>query len=439
MTELFGTDGIRGQAGEFPLTYENVQQHIGHAIGTYFADNEGVIPIGFDTRASSPVLAEALSRGIRRAGVDVEMLGVTPTPAVAYRTRERDDALAGVVITASHNPYQDNGIKVFNAKGEKLTDKTQAVLNELMQPDQSRFFASQCGEEIIDHGEARENYLGFLVDSVRGEDFSEVKIALDMAHGATSGYAKRLFKELGAHVLPLACRPNGKNINEQCGAVDTRLLKAFVRNGYIGAAFDGDGDRIMMVDEKGRQLNGDHMLYINAVAQGELGVVATQMSNKGLEDRLWFHSGIDLHRTNVGDRYVMEGLRETHYKLGGEQSGHIIFPDIIATGDGMLAAIQTIKNYRQKQSLAEWYDELPMLPQAIVNISGLPQEILEEETVQALLEERSAEIGVNGRLFVRASGTEKKIRVMVESSDDAEALARDVASELEALSVAKKS
>lgn len=420
---LFGTDGIRGRAGTYPLTFEGARQ-VGRAISTNFATEGDLTVIGFDTRESSPALAAGLSKGLTETGMNVGFLDVVPTPAVSYIAKQLG-AAAGVMITASHNPYKDNGIKVFNGDGSKLDDYDQIRLNNLINGTK---FNKGSGKEH-DSRHYVHYYLEYLA-STAGEGFSDIHIALDMANGATTEYASRVFKMLGAKVLALFDKPSGININEECGATNTRALEQTIRQGQanIGAAFDGDGDRIMMVDEKSRQLNGDHLLYINAVARGETGVVATQMSNKGLESAL-NEKGIQLHRTDVGDRYVYEGLRQNNLILGGEQSGHLIFKDLMPTGDGILAAIQTIRNYRAKEELSAWCDEVPMLPQTIVNVRKILKNDLEQPKVKKLIQKYEEQLGNSGRLNIRASGTEDLVRVMVEA-ENAQEMAEQIAGEL---------
>jgi phosphoglucosamine mutase len=411
--DLFGTDGIRGEAGKPPLDSQTVLK-IGQAIGAYFTEPGDLILIGRDPRESSYAIATALTAGLSSMGVRTKVMGVLPTPGLAYLT-SMSEAKAGVMITASHNPFKDNGIKVFAGHGGKLPDNTEAALNELINSSlSSRGFGQPANLKL-----SVDKYENFLVDSAKDSVFTDMQIILDMANGATSGVATRVFKALGAQVTPMFDQPDGRNINVSCGATSTAALQEAVKasEGSVGAAFDGDGDRVMLVDEQGRQLNGDHILYILAITGHHREVVATIMSNMGLERALKQHD-IKLHRVNVGDRYVLEALGESGLKLGGEQSGHIILPELTTTGDGILAAIQTLRNVRDSgRSLASWYDELVLLPQALVSIPLEDKAILNVPEIRAFIETQAAELEGEGRLNIRPSGTEPIARIMVESPD----------------------
>jgi phosphoglucosamine mutase len=428
-TQLFGTDGIRGLVGQYPLDAVGAQQ-IGKAIASHFARPGEVIMIGSDPRESSADLVTAVSAGITAMGVHVLNVGVVPTPGLAYLTSQETEAKAGVMITASHNPYTDNGIKVFTADGGKLSDSIQDSLNTLIN--------SQIADEGIgvatDEPGRVGDYEAFLVDSAIGSPFDGLRFALDCANGAASAIAVQVFEKLGAIVVPLFDHPDGKNINAQCGTTDTAALEQAVQQRALdaGAAFDGDADRVALIDGKGRRLSGDHLLYILAITGHHRGVVATDMSNGGLELALR-KRGIDLHRTAVGDRYVLEGLAETGYKLGGEQSGHIIQTTFSTTGDGLLAAVQTLQQVRSSgKSLAKWYDELTLLPQELLNISLADQNLLNDPGVVSYLAAQIIDLGDNGRLITRASGTEPKLRIMVEAPD-APKRAKAIAEQLSAL------
>lgn len=425
---LFGTDGIRGPTGVWPLDAAGARQ-IGKAVGAYFTQPGELVLVGADPRESSPMLVAAVIEGLVVMGVRIENVGVLPTPGLAYLTKQRQAAV-GVMITASHNPYTDNGIKVFARGGEKLTDEVESSLNGLIDsniPERKR-------GEVIANEAAVKAYEAFLVDCAGGASFDGLNIALDAANGATSGVAQRAFEVLGAQVVTLFDQPNGTNINVACGATDTAALQQVVREQGLdaGAAFDGDGDRVVLVDGQGRALTGDHVLYILAVTSQQPGVVATLMSNVGLVKRLQDH-GIKTQRTAVGDRYVLEGLAETGWSLGGEQSGHIILGDLVNTGDGLVTAIVTLARVRASgKTLAEWYDDLPLLPQALVNIPVADQELLQRPEVSDFITLQTAKLGDTGRLNIRPSGTEPKARVMVEAPD-AETLAADIAGQLSAL------
>jgi phosphoglucosamine mutase len=411
--ELFGTDGIRGPAYEWPLNKSGAEQ-IGRAIGTQFAQEGEHVVLGYDTRESSPMLAKALTEGLNASGVHVDDLGVVPTPGLAYTTA-KTEARAGVMITASHNPAPDNGIKVFGPEGRKLSDATEAELND-------RIMSTIPDRNIRgDHHKAwrRVNdYRRFLANTIEG-NLKGMTIALDTANGAASGIAGQLFGYLGANVGTFFDKPDGRNINDGCGATDTEALQDAVYTGHydMGFAFDGDADRLIAVDEKGRKLNGDHILYILAKTLDYDAVVATQMTNMGMEQALR-QEGRILHRTDVGDRYVLEGMAETGARLGGEQSGHIIIADKLWTGDGMLAAVQLARAVRDSpMSLAEWYDQVPMLPQSIVNIDTPHKHRVGEAHIVDYVTAQNKALASAGRLNVRASGTQNQVRVMVESAD----------------------
>lgn len=409
----FGTDGIRGPAYEWPLNKSGAEQ-IGRAIGAQFAQEGEYVVLGYDTRESSPMLAKALSEGLNASGVHVDHLGVVPTPGLAYATA-KTEARAGVMITASHNPASDNGIKVFDSDGRKLADATEVELNGRIMsiiPDRNvRGEPRAAGRRVND-------YRRFLANTIDG-DLRGMTIALDTANGAASGIAGQLFGDLGANVGTFFDKPDGQNINDGCGATDTEALQDAVYAGHydMGFAFDGDADRLIAVDEKGRKLNGDHILYILAKTMGYDKVVATQMTNMGMEQALT-QDGHTLYRTDVGDRYVLEGMAAHGALLGGEQSGHIIIADKLWTGDGMLAAIQVARAVRDsRMSLAEWYDQVPMLPQSIVNIDTPYKHRVGETHIADYVASQNEALKGTGRLNVRASGTQNQVRVMVESAD----------------------
>ncbi|MEK7594540.1 MAG: phosphoglucosamine mutase [Patescibacteria group bacterium] len=427
--ELFGTDGVRGLAGKYPLDDEGAVS-IGRAVGALFAEAEQRIIIAGDPRESSIDLVESLTKGLIEQGVNVTNVGVIPTPGLAYLTREGDEFVAGVMVTASHNPYEYNGVKVFDANGDKLSDETEAKLNGLIEdgtPDRGQGEASQDDQLI-------KTYEDFLVNSAEGLNLNGMALAIDSANGAASGIAERVFSHLGAQVTALSDSPDGRNINDKCGATNTAALEETVKVNKlsIGIALDGDADRLMLVDEQGRQVNGDYILYILAVARKLNGVVATVMSNLGFEQSL-AKQDIELDRVNVGDRYVLEGLASSGFKLGGEQSGHIILPELLATGDGMLAAVQIVRVLAASgKSLADWRDEVTMLPQALVNIALPDKARLDQPEVKSFVEGQTTQLAGNGRILIRPSGTEPLARVMVEAPD-AQALATKIADRLEEL------
>lgn len=427
--ELFGTDGVRGLVGDFPLNQDGMTK-IGRAVGTHFAQAGQAVVVGSDPRESSNDLVEYLTHGLNEVGVNVVNAGILPTPGIAYLAREHDEFVAGIMITASHNPYTYNGVKVFDKNGNKLPDETEALLNSLITngvPDRGRG-SHHADEKLIGR------YEDFLVSSAEGTKLNMLSIAVDSANGAASGLAQRVFERLGASVTPLFNQPDGKNINDGCGATDVKKLsREVVANKLsLGVAVDGDSDRLFLVDEQGREVKGDYILYILAVSNNLPGVVATVMSNIGFESSLT-KQNVKLVRTKVGDRYVLEGLAETGYKLGGEQSGHIILPDLLKTGDALLAAVQTLKAVGASgKSLAQWCDEVELLPQSIVNIPLQDKTLLDRPEVHDFVTKKTNELGEKGRLFIRASGTEHLGRVMVEAPE-AEHLAQQIAYELKDL------
>ncbi|HEY5442614.1 MAG TPA: phosphoglucosamine mutase [Candidatus Saccharimonadales bacterium] len=425
---VFGTDGIRGLAGEYPLD-EAGAKRVGQAVGKHFAQPGQAVVIASDPRESSAGLVKALTAGLNSVGVNVTLAGVLPTPGLAYVTRDGDFA-AGVMVTASHNLYQYNGIKVFDADGGKLSDDTEAELNKLIEAgtDEHDQGSSTTDEQLV------KSYEDFLVNSAGDLKLDSLALAVDTANGAASGLAERVFSRLGAQVTPLFDKPNGQNINAACGTTDTTAVSKAVLDGKLnlGIAVDGDADRVALIDDQGREVNGDHLLYILAVAGGFDGVVATVMSNLGLEQALERHN-IKLVRTAVGDRYVLEGLEQTGLRLGGEQSGHIIFTDLLKTGDGLLAAVQAMRVASPiGKSLAQWRDEVELLPQALVNIPVKDKARLEADDVQAFIKQQTEQLGERGRLLIRPSGTEPIARVMVEAPN-AQAAAEAIAKELKEL------
>ena len=427
--DLFGTDGVRGLAGQYPLDQTGAQQ-IGRAVGTYFAKTGERIVIGWDPRESSADLVAALTAGLTAVGVNVTAAGVIPTPGLAYLTREGRDFVAGVMVTASHNPYEYNGVKVFDGNGDKLADKTEAKLNSLIE---STIAARGSGRSSPDDT-LIQAYEDFLVASAGGLKLAGLRLAVDSANGAASGIAGRVFDRLGAQVTALFDKPDGRNINAGCGATDTKALaEAVIKNKLdLGIAVDGDADRLAFVDGQGREVNGDQLMYVLAVAGKFDGVVATVMSNFGFETALREHD-IALERVDVGDRYVLEGLQRTGFGIGGEQSGHIIFPKLLKTGDGLLAAVQTLRAVAGSgKNLAQWRDEVTLLPQALVNIKLADKASLDRPDIRAFIKEQTDGFSGKGRVLVRPSGTEPLARVMVEAPDAQEA-AQQIAAQLQNL------
>jgi phosphoglucosamine mutase len=427
--DLFGTDGVRGLAGQYPLDTAGAEQ-IGRAIGMQFAQPGDRVVIGCDPRESSAQIVADVSAGLNAVGIDVVQAGVLPTPGIAYLTREHNEFVAGVMITASHNPYQYNGIKVFDRRGDKLSDDTEATLNQLIDSD-----IAERGMGGVDSNPRLINeYEDFLVHSAPGLHLHNIRLAIDSANGAASGLAERVFTRLGAEVSVLSAKPDGKNINADCGATYTQPLQDIVqRDGLaLGIALDGDADRLIMADDQGREVKGDYLLYLLAVNGFQPGVVATVMSNLGFELALR-KKGIKLERTQVGDRYVLEGLEKTGFRLGGEQSGHIILPDLLKTGDALLAAVQVAQALNVSgRTLANWCDEVELLPQALVNISLQNAALLDEPAVKTFIAAQTEQLGTTGRLLIRPSGTEPLARVMVEAPD-AQATAERIAAQLQAI------
>jgi phosphoglucosamine mutase len=427
--DLFGTDGVRGLAGRYPLDQAGAEQ-IGRAVGTYFAEAGQRIVIGWDPRESSEDLVTALMTGLTAVGVNVTSVGILPTPGLAYLTREGQDFVAGVMVTASHNPYEYNGVKVFDANGDKLTDEIEAKLNSLIEST----IAARGSGTASDDATLIQAYENFLVSSAGGLKLAGLRLAVDSANGAASGIAERVFDRLGAQVTALFDDPDGRNINAGCGATDTKALAERVTADKLtlGIALDGDADRLAFVDDRGRKVNGDQLMYTLAVAGKFDGVVATVMSNFGFEMALREHD-IPLERVDVGDRYVLEGLQRTGFGLGGEQSGHIIFPKLLKTGDGLLAAIQTVRVLSASaKSLAQWRDEVALLPQALVNVELTDKTLLDRPEIQTFIKAQAVVFSGKGRVLVRSSGTEPLARVMVEAPD-AEQAAQEVAAKLQDL------
>ena len=434
----FGTDGIRGVAGDAPLTAEFAFQ-VGVAAAEALRDagkHTPTILIGSDTRRSGPMLANALSAGLASRGAEAVGLGVMPTPGVSYLAR-RLGADAGIVVSASHNPFADNGIKFFDAKGEKLSDALEADIERYLEVAD---LPSVTGEKVgtIRRHNRLENsdYFDFLV--ANGPDLGGLKIGLDCANGASYALAPEVFEALGAQVNTICAEPDGVNINTDCGSTHPDSIRRHVvENGLdLGATFDGDADRVLLVDRYGRLVSGDHMLAICALHRGEREVVSTIMGNLGLEHYLG-ERGVTLLRSAVGDRYVHELLNEKGLTLGGEQSGHLLFLDKAPTGDGILSALQTLAAVRALgKPLETWVDEIVMYPQTLLNVRVEPTlkaSVAEHEEVRQAVAEAALRLEGQGRINLRPSGTEPLVRVMVEGQDEAliEAVAKDVASVVE--------
>jgi len=429
--QLFGTDGIRGVAGEYPLDAPTVYA-VGAALGRWAARIHGAgseILIGMDTRESGPWLAAQAAGGIRQSGARVRFAGLVTTPGVAYLTRSHD-FVAGVMISASHNPYRDNGIKVFDHSGYKLPDDVEHALEqEILLLRDSASGEPEPGLEAS-HG-LDQAYLGYLA-STFPHRLDGMKLVLDCANGAAAHLAPRLFRGLGAEVIETGCSPDGRNINLDCGALHVEGLREAVlsRGATAGLAFDGDADRAILVSPAGRIVDGDAMLLITADAlwrkgtlrdhHGEPVVVATVMSNYGLEAALKAR-GVNLIRAGVGDKYVLEEMIRRGAPLGGEQSGHVIFHDYATTGDGMLTALRVLDAVRESgRTLDELSSDLKVYPQLLVNIRVREKRPLEgmagvQEEIQAAMRDFDG----LGRVLVRFSGTEPLARVMVEGPEQA--------------------
>ena len=432
--KLFGTDGIRGVAGQFPLDDKTVAT-IGRSLVMNLSVELGRAPriiIGRDTRESGPQIETSLARAAIAAGAAVQSAGVITTPGVAYITRSASFD-AGIVISASHNPYQDNGIKVFSPSGRKLADETERKIEaHVAETLDHNLILARDGVEWIRDQAAREQayyetYIDYLATIGAGLNLEGLRIAIDCANGAAWEIAPELFARLGARVEVLSAQPDGRNINEGCGSLHQEgLRRAVIEKGLdLGIAFDGDADRALFVDAGGNLIDGDATLLILAdylKKRGELSgdlVVATVMSNIGLEIALR-EKGIELIRAQVGDRYVLEELLDRGAKLGGEQSGHIIFPDISLAGDGMITAIELLRAVLASgRSLGNLAAQMTRYPQLLVNIrvrSKPPIETLPE--VVAEIERVERELEGRGRLLVRYSGTENLARVMIEGEDE---------------------
>jgi phosphoglucosamine mutase len=423
----FGTDGVRGTVGDPPMTVDFALR-LASAAARVLAPGGGTVLIGKDTRLSGYMFEAALEAGFTAAGANVLLAGPLPTPAVAYLCG-RLGADFGIVISASHNHYQDNGIKIFGANGEKLSDQQEAAIEALLDEPPLTLESAALGRarRVED---ARDDYQVFCRNVLRpGTDLSGMKLVVDCAHGAAYKVAPQVLADLGAEIIPIGCSPNGRNINQGCGSTQPALLATTVKGvgAQMGVALDGDGDRCVLVDEFGQLVDGDQLLYVLArdlKSRGELRgpVVGTVMSNLGLEQAL---AALDVTflRAAVGDRHVMAMLKEHGGQLGGETSGHIINLARAPTGDGLMTALQVLGVMKQTgEPLSSLIAGMARLPQVLVNVRiSQRMDLRAEPSVQAALAEIEAELGVRGRIVLRASGTEPLIRVMVEAIDAGEA------------------
>ncbi len=422
--KYFGTDGIRGRVGEFPITPDFVLK-LGWAAGRVFAgQGANRVIIGKDTRISGYMFESALEAGLSAAGVDVWLLGPMPTPAIAYLTRTFN-ACAGIVISASHNPYHDNGIKFFSSRGDKLPDDVELDI-ERMLDEPLEVVEPDCLGKARRIEDAAGRYIEYCKATVGlGLDLSGLKIVVDGAHGATYHVGPAVFRELGATVDVIGVQPDGLNINKDVGSTHLDALRAEVvaREANLGIAFDGDGDRLMMVDHKGEVVDGDELIYITAAfrrARGELagGVVGTVMSNLGMEKALSDLS-IPFERAAVGDRYVNELLLKKGWQLGGESSGHMICRYVSTTGDGIVSALQVLRAVIETgRSLHDLKSDMTKYPQVMINVR-LPEkvDVSVNSVVAEALRAVEARLAGRGRVLLRPSGTEPLIRVMVEGED----------------------
>ena len=432
----FGTDGIRGKFGELPITPEFALK-LGFAAGKvlkkHTKKNKPIVVLGKDTRLSGYILEAALQAGLNAAGVYVHLLGPLPTPAIAHLTRALHASL-GIVISASHNPYFDNGIKFFSGEGKKLPDALQEEINQELQQELKIEDTANLGKSVRVK-DANGRYIEFCKSTFPYHlDLNDLTIVVDCANGAAYNVGPAVFRELGAKVIAIHNEPNGLNINENCGSTHPESLQKAVleHQADLGVAFDGDADRVILVDSQGKQIDGDHILYILATqgSKKPAGIVGTLMSNMALELALE-KAQVPLLRANVGDRYVLQALEENGWVIGGEPSGHILTLDKSTTGDAIIAALQVLTvMVEQNKALHELVADFKLLPNVLENVRLA--NMFDPYTVPALVEEfdrATEQLKGRGRLLIRKSGTEPVIRVMVEGDDLAEvkAMAKDLA------------
>lgn len=424
--KYFGTDGIRGRVGRPPMTVEFIMK-LGWAVGRELSrSGGGRVVIGKDTRISGYMFESALEAGLAAAGLDVLLLGPMPTPAIAYITQAQR-AIAGIVISASHNPYYDDGVKFFNGDGHKLPDSTEAAIEAMIEQDLVMVEPEQIGKATR-MDDAKGRYIEFCKSTIPfNRSLRGLKLVVDCANGATYHIAPTVFRELGAEVIEVGTSPNGLNINDGVGALHPENMRALVLENQadLGIALDGDGDRVMMMDSRGDVKDGDQLLHIIAhskLVRGQLGggVVGTLMTNLGFEHSM-LAQGIPFERAAVGDRYVMEKLLERGWFLGGESSGHIICLDKTTTGDGIIAALQVLDwLVTVEQTLTEACQDLEIYPQTMVNVRVEKRIDLNIPALRDAVKSAEAELGDSGRILLRPSGTEPLIRVMVEGQEAAQ-------------------
>jgi phosphoglucosamine mutase len=433
--KYFGTDGIRGRVGQHPLTVDFALR-LASAAARALAPNGGTVLIGKDTRLSGYMFEAALEAGFTAAGVNVMLIGPLPTPGIAFLTKKIECDF-GVVISASHNPYEDNGIKFFDSKGGKLSDDIELLIEQHLDELPVTKSSSQLGRASrVD--KLRVRYQEFCAATVPGLELSEFKLVIDCANGAGYKVGPRILADLGAEIVPIGCSPNGRNINLNCGSTSPELLQLTVPGvrAQAGIALDGDGDRLVMVDHLGRVVDGDQLLYVIAKARHDdktlVGpVIGTVMSNLGLEHAL-AKEGIEFHRAKVGDRYVHEMLKEKGGVLGGETSGHLLCLDRTTTGDALISALQVLAIMKKTgRSLAELAAPMAKYPQVLENVRMARKlDPAASVAIQEAVSQAERRLGNNGRIVLRPSGTEPVIRVMVEGSD--ERLVRELAKSLAA-------
>ncbi len=431
MRKYFGTDGIRGRAGKFPITVDFFTK-LGFAAGKVLTkDNQSSskpkVIIGKDTRESGYMLESALEAGFSAAGVDVFLTGPIPTPAIAYLTKALR-AHIGVVISASHNLYQDNGIKFFSSNGLKLDDEIELEIEKTIDGIENLDSENIGKAKRVDDAQGR--YVEFCKNTFPKDlSLEGLKIVLDCSHGATYQVAPKIFTELGADIHTIGVGPNGTNINDGCGSTSLELLRAEVKkiNADFGIAFDGDGDRVLMVNSNGDKVDGDQLLFIIVRAAFEenhfdSGVVGTLMTNLAFEENMK-ELGIGFSRSGVGDRYVSEMMQEKNWIYGGENSGHILLKDFHTTGDGIISALQVLKAIKKRQiSFDQAVSEINLYPQILLNIPLDKEVDLEADEIQSSIREAEKIMNNNGRVLLRKSGTEPLIRIMTESKDKHNAL-----------------
>lgn len=434
--KYFGTDGIRGRVGQFPMTAETVLK-LGWAAGKVLASkgNREVL-IGKDTRVSGYLFESALEAGLASAGINSGMLGPMPTPAIAYLT-STFRAAAGIVISASHNPYYDNGLKFFSAEGSKLPDEVELEIEATMEQDMTTVDSADLGRAVRIN-DAAGRYIEFCKSTFpSGLKLAGMKIVVDAANGAGYDIARRVFEELGADVISVGAEPNGLNINKDCGATAPDNLRAHVllERADVGIALDGDGDRLIMVDHRGEIVDGDEIIYVLAKARhasGTMvgGVAGTLMTNLGLEHAL-ASMDIPFARAGVGDRFVMELLKQHSWELGGENSGHIICLDRVTTGDAIVAALEVLSVIRNTgEPLAKLRSDMQLYPQVLKNVPLTKKvDFSENAAINAAVKKAEDSLGDSGRILLRPSGTEPLVRVMVEgqSANDVERICGQVA------------